>query len=227
MLYVMKTVRILILVLVVHTGALAQDVGSWWMYWGSNKLSDRFGVWTEAQLRDYGFLNTKDQLLLRTGIEYYLKPTYTITGGYGFIKDWTEDADPDLVKTENRLWQQFNIVNNKSRLQFHHRLRLEQRWVKSAEEVSYLNRFRYRLLVLYPLNKRTMGAKTWFLAGYNEIMFGFGNDSGFDQNRLYGALGYRFSPRVELQTGYLFQTFSSRTNQRFQFAVAYNLDFRR
>lgn len=222
----MRAAPLFVFSIIICANALAQDVGSWWMYWGSNKLSDRFGVWTEAQYRDFGFFKGKDQLLLRTGVEYYLKSNQTITGGYAFIKDWPQNVDQTAPTTENRIWQQFNWVNNPSRWQLQHRFRLEQRWIDRSGEVTYANRFRYRLLALFPISRPVMGDKTLFFAAYNEIMFGFGRESGFDQNRLYGALGYRFSPLWELQTGYLFQTFSSGTVQRFQLAMVYNLDFR-
>jgi hypothetical protein len=31
------------------------------------------------------------------------------------------------------------------------------------------------------------------------------NNSLFDQNRIYGAIGYRFNPKVDLETGYMNQ----------------------
>jgi hypothetical protein len=51
--------------------------------------------------------------------------------------------------------------------------------------------------------------KTPYFAIYDEIFIGFGrnvNENIFDQNRVGIVLGYRFSPTIRIETGYLNQT---------------------
>lgn len=70
----------------------------------------------------------------------------------------------------------------------------------------YENRIRYMAKLTVPL------AGEWerpmFLAIYDEVMLNFGKEVGynlFDQNRLYGALGFTFTPQLKLEVGYLYQ----------------------
>lgn len=56
--------------------------------------------------------------------------------------------------------------------------------------------------------------------------------NGLDQNRIYAALGYRFSPTSQLQLGYLNQFIvkadglRAENNHTVQVAWTHNLDFR-
>lgn len=59
-----------------------------------------------------------------------------------------------------------------------------------------------------PLKGNTIGNKTPYAAVYDELFVGFGknvNENVFDQNRLGILLGYRFSPKVRIEGGYLNQ----------------------
>jgi hypothetical protein len=60
-----------------------------------------------------------------------------------------------------------------------------------------------------PLKGKEVKDKTPYLAIYDEIFIGFGkniNENIFDQNRVGVLLGYRFSPLVRIEAGYLNQT---------------------
>jgi hypothetical protein len=60
-----------------------------------------------------------------------------------------------------------------------------------------------------PLKGKEIKDKTPYFAIYDEIFIGFGsnvNENIFDQNRVGIMLGYRFSPTIRIETGYLNQT---------------------
>lgn len=62
--------------------------------------------------------------------------------------------------------------------------------------------------VQMPLKGKEMKDKTPYIAVYDEIIIGFGenvNANIFDQNRLGVALGYRFNKGFRLEAGYLNQ----------------------
>ncbi|MBL7775009.1 MAG: DUF2490 domain-containing protein, partial [Saprospiraceae bacterium] len=95
---------------------------------------------------------------------------------------------------------------------------------------------RYRLLVSIPLSKKTMEDNTLFFSAYNEIFLGFGKGiqkNVLDQNRLYLALGWRFTKNANLQLGYLNHYVikgdgaQKERNHTLQAGLTYNLDWRR
>lgn len=217
---------ILILAALLPTILVAQndDVGNWIMYFGANKISDKFSLHTEIQYRNHTLIpNNTEQWLLRTGINYHFAPNAIATAGIALIPSYvfeSEQSDPETV--ENRLWQQFILTNKVGRVKFEHRYRLEQRWVND----DYRNRFRYRVMLFIPLNKTSMEPGAIFLGLYDEI---FINDEPvfFDRNRLYGALGYQFSKTTSAQVGLLNQRVNAFNKYYLQFAVVYNPDFRK
>ena len=57
------------------------------------------------------------------------------------------------------------------------------------------------------------GDHPMFLAFYDEIFVNFGKEVSyniFDQNRLYGALGFTISPDLKIEAGYLHQLVQQR-----------------
>jgi hypothetical protein len=159
---------------------------------------------------------------------YHLQNGASLIAGYAYVKTWPFDESITNAVTgnENRLWEQFILKNDLWRLDFEHRYRLEQRWVKT-DVVDYSTRMRYRLLLLLPLNKENLKPETFFFVTYNEIFLNINGGEIFDQNRLYFALGYQFSSIGQVQAGYLFQMLPTETLRRLQFAFVYNLDFRK
>ena len=109
------------------------EAGNWLMYFGLNKVSDKFSVHTEVQYRNHTLAPINiEQLLLRTGLNYHFSNKAFITVGYGYIAGYqfgSEQKNPEAQ--EHRIWQQFILTNNIGRVKFEHRYRVEQRWVNS------------------------------------------------------------------------------------------------
>ena len=145
--------RFMLIMLVLPLSLLSQhkDTGNWLMYFGMNKLSDKFSIHTEVQYRNHTVAPVNiEQLLLRTGLNYHFSEKAFITAGYAYIASHqfeSEQTNPE--SKEHRIWQQFILTNNLGRVKFEHRYRIEQRWVNS----DFRNRFRYRLMLFVPLNK--------------------------------------------------------------------------
>ncbi len=228
-----KIINLVILLLIFNicpTNLLAQEVqdktGNWLMYWGTNRVSEKLSIWTEAQYRLYEVVSNPNQLILRTGAIYHLENSASLTAGYAYVRTrpFDEKHNDAMTSNENRLWEQFVLKNKLWRVDFEHRYRLEQRWVKT-DVINYSNRVRYRLLLTLPLTNVHLIPATLFLAIYDEIFLNINTGETFDQNRLYFALGYQFSSQGQVQAGYLFQTLPRETLERLQFAFVYNLDF--
>jgi hypothetical protein len=198
------------------------EPGNWFMYFGQNKIHDKISLHSEIQYRNFDVLPPDlEQLLVRVGVNYHATEKAMLTAGYGYIANHefeSPQVGPEIQ--ENRIWQQFILKNNLSRIQFEHRYRIEQRWI---EEV-FKSRFRYRVMVSIPLNKPMIEKGCLYIAFYDEI-FVNGNADFFDRNRLYGALGYQISKGLGVQIGLLNQQLPESNKQYFQLALMNNIRF--
>ena len=195
--------------------AQEDEFGNWIMYFGTNRITDDFSIHSEVQWRNHTFVpNNIEQLLLRTGLNYHLKKNVIITAGYGYITSYNyKSAQKAPESKEHRIFQQLIVTNQFNRVKLEHRYRLEQRWVNS----DFRNRVRYRLMAFIPLNDKVIQKGTFFLGLYDEIFIKM-EDSFFDRNRLYGAIGYQAHEMVQLQMGYLRQTITDYGKNYFQLA---------
>ncbi len=219
-----KSSLLLLLVLPLSLLAQQEETGNWLMYFGTNRISNKFSVHTEVQYRNHTLAPVNiEQLLLRTGLNYHFSEKAFVTGGYAYIANHEYESEQSSPESEeHRIWQQFILTNTIGRVKFEHRYRLEQRWVKN----DYRNRFRYRLMLFVPLNKPKIEEGTLFAGVYDEVFLN-GKKDFFDRNRLYGALGYQLSQTTNLQVGMMHQQLSDFGKWYLQFALAINLDFRK
>lgn len=238
--------------MLVSSSIIAQSPNSiqdhaWIMYFGNHRLGERWGLHTEYQLRRNDFLENWQQSLVRIAIDHYSKNGMQLTAGYAWVLSYPYGEQPISYSfTEHRIWQQLILNNKVGRFYFNHRYRLEQRFLQQkklnseadfvADGSLFKQRARYRLMISVALNHNEMVDKTLFLALYAEPFLQFGKHVGsniMDQNRLYVALGYRFTKDVNVQLGYLNQFIPkadgirAENNHTAQLGITYNLDFRK
>lgn len=220
---------------------------AWAMYTGNHRLSEKWGLHTEYQFRRADGFNDWQQSLLRLGVDYYANPSLQLTAGYGLINSFAYGDQPIAHEiTEHRIWEQAILKNKVGRVEIQHRYRLEQRfienWLKKSDITFQLDGFvfrqrvRYRFLATIPLSRKSLDNNTLFLSVYDEPFLGFGVGIGkniLDQNRLYIALGWRFTKDFNVQLGYLNQYIvksngvDQEKNHTLQIGLTYNLDFRK
>tara|TARA_B110000003_G_scaffold125468_1_gene127653 strand:+ start:2247 stop:2936 length:690 start_codon:yes stop_codon:yes gene_type:complete len=204
-------------------GFSQQDNGNWLMYFGTNKISEKFSIHSELQYRNHTISPTNiEQLLLRTGLNYHFKPNASATFGYAHIGNHVYESVRKSPETEeHRIWQQLLTTNNIGRVKFEHRYRLEERFA----ETDFKIRFRYRLMLFVPLNRPKIETGTMYLGVYDEI---FINDKAtfFDRNRLYGGLGYQHANNIHFQIGVLRQETQTASKTFLQFGLIFNTDLR-
>jgi hypothetical protein len=220
-----SALRIMIVSLLVSNSLLAQEskTGNWLIYFGNQKISNKWNWHNEVQLRNYNFLGDIQQLLLRTGIGYNLtENNNNLLLGYGFIHNQKYvDSSGDKVKlNEHRIFQQFITRQNFGRVNLQHRYRAEERFLPN----DFQMRFRYFLSVNIPLNKKTMDKNAVYLSAYNELFIN-AEKTLFDRNRLYGALGYVVSKNIKIEAGFMTQTSEATNTNQFQIVVFNNLNF--
>lgn len=229
----MKKIVLLLTLFLINLSTYSQDngddkLGSWHMYFGTNKVSEKLSIHTEAQIRYFENGKNFNQLLLRTGLNYHISDEAIVTLGYGHITtDGTfEEFDDEVNALENRIFEQFILKNKVGKFKFEHRYRLEQRFIRSGDKgqanysKSNQHRARYRLQVTYPLSN------VFFLNFYDEIFLNL-QDNVYGQNRLYGAIGANVFKNTSVQIGYLKNHFPTRNYDRLQIGVIFNTDLRK
>ena len=132
----------------------ANTIG-WYNYFGTFKVSEKFGIHTEYQWRRDNLITTWQQSLLRVGINYNVNARVQCRVGYAWIETFPYGEIPinGMGKdfTEHRLFQIVTITDKVSIVDLSHRFMLEQRWVgrysnanlTNEDEFPLLNRFRY------------------------------------------------------------------------------------
>ena len=215
----MKKILSLFLALSFCVAMQAQDseTGNWWIYIGSKKINDKWNWHHEVQYRNYNFIGDLEQLLLRTGFGVNLTPgNNNLLLGYGYIlsENYIPGTDEKLSIGEHRIFQQFITKQSFGRVAIQHRYRVEERWV---EDSDFKWRFRYFLALNIALSNPEMMPDTWYLSLYNEIFLN-GQNAVFDRNRIYAALGYRVSPQLKVEMGFMSQVYEKRSRGQFQIA---------
>ncbi len=201
-----------------------EDTGNWIMYFGTNKISDKLSIHSELQYRNHTISPTNiEQLLLRTGLNYHIKPHASATIGYAHIGNHTYESNRKSPEVEeHRIWQQFLTTNKIGRIKFEHRYRIEERFI----EKDFKTRFRYRIMLFYPLNRKLLETGTIYLGVYDELFIN-GGKTFFDRNRLYGGIGYKYSQNIEFQIGLLRQEVQTSVKTFLQFGMILNTDFKK
>jgi hypothetical protein len=212
----------------------ANNGGYWLAYTGDNKLNKFIGIHSELQGRNFGVARAVETVLVRVGLNVYLKPDAMFTAGYAYFYNYPNSEEILASRlSENRIWQQF-VLRQKSRALFiDHRYRLEQRFIQNlSNQTSRIDhRIRYRFQILFPLYTLTPRLRNVFLSLNNEIMLNFRKNTAelFDRNRLALGLGYQFHPKLNFQVGYMNQfaqsSFSTigRSEHIMTIGVSYNL----
>ncbi len=193
----------------------------WLNYVGDHPIGDRpWGLHLESQFRRADFGGSWQQILIRPGINYTFSPAWSASLGYAYVDTFRYGDYPALDSfPEHRIWEQVSYTHKALRLEWQHRVRLEQRFIGElgddgrggyeVENRRYENRFRYMLRTTIPL---TADEKT-YLALWDEVFFNFGsNVSGnhFDQNRAFIGIGRKLTATSRLEVGWLEQTLQRR-----------------
>ena len=223
----LTVVALLFIVTVMTVRGQSQDypLGGWYTYnWNTQFKETPWGLDGEIQYTGYEVLGDLDWLLVRAGVTYQPKgSTLKFALGYGHVT-FGVFGPSDSKTTENRVYQQLNMPQKfGKRFYFLHRFRYEQRFFRND---LYRSRLRYGLFLNIPLNNTEFNANTWYLSVYDELFLNGErqlNDgrvlSYFDQNRIYGAIGYVFKKGLSMRVGFMRRTTISADNAQLQVSV--------
>lgn len=223
----------------------------WLVYVGDHQVAKKWAVHTEYQLRRVDWLRDPQQQLARLGLVRTLSERVKVSGGYTYFQSHrygTYAEVPGRAEPENRLYEDLTLQDQLGRLGLKHRVRLEQRWLGSraasgegpVQQWEYQNRIRYQLGATFPLQGAKIDDGEFYLAGFDEVFIGFGQNVGlnvFNQNRLSGGIGFQLTSNAKAELNYLYQIRSHagpdpasgqpvvELNHGVTLNLVYNLDF--
>lgn len=218
----------LLLLFFISHSSTAGEPGNWTIFVNQTRLHKNWSLHNELQYRSFDLLPNTEQSLFRVGLNYHFDANLIFTAGLAHIGTFKNEShfNNERILSENRSWEQITLKSNQGRLLFEHRYRVEQRWIKANEEVSYKNRIRYLFRTTIPLTNKVIARNVFFLSFYDEVFLNL-NSSPFDRNRLFASAGYQFNKNANVQCGYLMQTVGSISKNYLQLVLNYNLDFRK
>ncbi len=215
-----KTVILLLFLFAINSYAQKnpeKELGAWYMYNGSHKVSDKFSIKTMAHFRFFEIGDDMQQFIGRLGANYQFNKTISATIGYAYLStDRTFEAlNGDF--SDHRIYEDLNVKHKLSDLGIAHRLRAEQRFFESRTG----HFIRYQLGLSHPLSKK------WSTYIYDEIFFDFDGEA-YNQNWLGVGFKYKLSNIVKLQAGYMnISNDASRSFDRIQLGIAISTDHRK
>ncbi|WP_042480162.1 DUF2490 domain-containing protein [Solitalea canadensis] len=210
-----KAVLIIVLSVWFVKPVLAQSQHSGWVALATSvqPKKTQWGFTFDAQFRSSNGYEKLQQFVLRPGISYKINNHLKTGLGYAYASNHVIiDGENDRVD-EHRIWEQLIINHKAGRVTFNHRFRLEQRWISSVaapDDYKSQQRFRYYVRGVLPFRKDSSFVKGFYGAFQEEIMFNYinketTNNSFFDQNRAYAAIGYRINHVIDVEAGYMNQ----------------------
>lgn len=191
---------------------------AWLVYTGIHPISKSWRLQLEAQLRQTEGANQPQQRLYRTGLLRVLNPVARVGFGYAHTRTYPpeEFVSNPVPFLEHRTYQQFDLRQTTGPVVWDNRYRLEQRWTERVTTVgpgtgrrqgwAYTNRARYMLKATIAPGGGAPTAGEPYLIAFDELFVNWGGNvrgNVFDQNRLFGGIGYRLRPTLGLEAGYL------------------------
>jgi Protein of unknown function (DUF2490) len=178
------------------------DLGSWNIVNVRYTLTEKWSVFSEAQLRSLKFYNHFHYYEYKAGVNYKVHPNLKLTLGAGSYQTYKDGGS--FVKPKNndefRIWPQVTLNHSLWKVKIEQRYRAEMRFTSNG----YRNRFRYRLGLSYPFGSDKKGYKPFQINGSNELFF-TDKEPYFERNRILFSLNFKTSRIASLQLGYLHQ----------------------
>jgi|GEM_PF-2873995 len=148
------------------------------------------------------------QLMIRPWVFYKLPAKFQVgLSPFGYWKTMTNKESGKVGYSEYRVSGEITHDLSVGVGKIGNRIRIEDRYFsKAGENVHQAMRYRYQLKYTLPTKKQDGKTKQYFTVN-DELFLNGGSDfTGhklFDQNRLYVAYGWFFTPKMNLEMGYL------------------------
>ncbi len=200
------------------------NFGNWFVYFGNQAINNKWNWYNEVQYRNYNFIGDLEQLVLRTGIGYNLtENNNNVLLGFAYIysEPYIPNTDQKTSNNTYTIFQQFITRQNFGRVFILHRYRIEERFFPD----NFRMRYRYFLSFNIPITDKMMSSRTLYASAYNEIFLN-GETPVFNQDRIYGALGWVINKNLRTELGVMTQIFENRNKSQIQIVFFNNIPFK-
>ena len=182
----------------------------WTLFLPSVRVNDRWQVECEIHNRWADDKMSRQNLLIRPLVSYFLKNGVQFTTGYTYVETYPYGSYPVAMTMPQHQWcEQVMFRHSIGKINLAHRYRLEQLWTGQSalhadgsryiKDYQFGQRFRYRLAGTRDITKKL------FASCWDEILLnvdpGFGV-TGINQNWIFLGLGYRLTKEWSVQAGY-------------------------
>ncbi len=190
---------------------------AWLSFFNTTKINNHWGLQFDVQFRSADDVKYVRNFLFRSAIAYTFDKKNNLSIGHS-IYETNSGPAPSATLNEHRINEQYVHTESIKSIAITNRFRLEQRFIERSPTTSvFSQRFRYFLKFVIPLAKQESSFKKGlFTTVQDEVFLNLQNKdkingSLFDQNRVYVGIGQRFSPKMDMEVGYmkLFQKRSS------------------
>ncbi len=187
---------------------------SWLGYFNQTRFSNKWGLWTDIQLRTREqFVKDISSSFVRLGLTYYQNTDTKFTIGYAYLQHFPGKDQDRLLQEEHRIWQQVQWHSSFKKARMAQWLRLEERFKQKMADSSlpnklfqYSSRLRYNIWYEYPITKNGIQPGAVSFIVNDELFINLGKSvvyNYFDQNRFFTGLKYNLGIRTNIQFGYL------------------------
>ncbi len=193
---------------------------TWLQFTDEHRLDPRWAISGDVQVRRADLAgHTPQQLEARFGLVRDVGGGARMTLGYMWQHSAVYGELPAATPTrEHEIWEQLQFGGRTGAVAWSHRFRLEQRWIHplvsdddaptTIDRWQYRNRFRLQERATVDLSSLGLPIPRAYLTAHGELFFHVGwtpEGQVFDQSRLAAQAGYRLSPRLRVEAGYMEQ----------------------
>jgi hypothetical protein len=204
-------------------------IGNWYFLHPSFKLHKKITAGNEFHIRRDDWSKKPLQILERPYITYHVNQKLDLTVGGSYYRIYSAEPIPtDYDFNEFHFWEQVTLKHQMGeKVKIAHRYRIEHRfidhmnfdttsasWVKIGTD--FKNRFRYRMLLNFPIHKINDQQKIYTNI-YNELWMNMTNYlffSSFLRNRLYAGIGWQYNQQGAVELAFMNQ-FDSASGGRY------------
>jgi hypothetical protein len=172
------------------------DLQLWFPTQFIHPFSEHLSVSMQTEFRLQSDISEMSELVYKPALNFHFNETWAFSAGYKYIDKYHEANEQDI-------WQESHFNKKFDDLVTGFQVRLEERFIDDISGV--LPRLRFLEHVSHPI-----GDTPFYLTGFGAIRFNLDNKgegpvSGFEQSRIYTALGRHIGDHTLFEVGYLWR----------------------
>jgi hypothetical protein len=196
----LRLVAAVVLMCLIYTqqaSSTEPDLQLWFPVQLIHQVGEKWAVSMQTEVRLQDDISEFSQLVLKPALNYHFNQTFALSVGYKYIDKYQEKAN------ENDIWQEIHFNRKHNDLVTGLQFRLEERLINDIDGAIA----RLRLLHHW---SHPIGEGPNYLTGSEAVRFnlnsqGEGPVAGFEQSRIYAAVGKHIKDNLQFEVGYLWR----------------------